>query len=220
MREPQRRSTRLLTFAVGALGSLIVVMAMVALTPWNVQAPSSETASGVPQDSLLARFAEELAPEILHPIVVPIAQSGMAVALSTAVEAWLGESGAAGGTNNRSGELVAVIVRLPDGAITEGMILDPGSETRLAVIRIRQASAGIEIAPTPPDRNDLVTVLATEPITVTFDRLGSLTSLPRHDPGGFMVIDEDGRLVGLCRHDGDRISFVPVDADVAIRFQD
>jgi len=220
MREPQQRSTRLLTFAIGALGSLLVVIAMVALTPWNARQPSNEMAGDVSQGTLLTRFAGQLAPEILHPIVVPIAQSGMAVALSTALEGWLGGDAAAASVQGRSSGQVVVLVQLPDGELTEGVVLDPGSATRLAVIRIVGPSTGIELAPAPPDDDDLVTVMAAQPVTVTFERLESLTSLPENEAGGFMVVDADGRLVGLCRHDGDRISFVAVDADVASQYQD
>lgn len=220
MREPQRRSTRLLTFAVGAIGSALVVLAMVVVTPWNAQPTSTDTAGGVSQDTLLSRFAGQLTPEILHPIVIPIAQSGMAVALSTALEDLLTGDGAPERPDERTTGPTTVLVQLPDGTLTEGLVLDPGNETRLAVIRIVPASTGIELATSPPDAADLVTVMAGEPVTVTFERLGSLVSLPPSDPSGFMVVDEDGRLVGLCSHDGDRISFVAVDADVASRYRD
>lgn len=210
LRERPPRSTRLLTAAIGLAASTAVIVAMIAMTPWNVD-PSTENSR--PRTTVFTRLVSGLSPESLHPIVIPLAESALAVALSHTLDNWSG----AGDTARPE----TVVVMLPDGDLVEGRVLDPGGDEELAVIELPEPkSIGLVPAPRPPVERDLVTILFDEPMTVEFRRLDSVGAAFSELVDGTIVVDDEGRLLGLCRRTSDGISFVSVDRDVARRYRD
>jgi hypothetical protein len=80
-------------------------------------------------------------------------------------------------------------------------------------VSITGGGNGHEIASTPPDPNDIVTVLAEPPVTIAF---AALTTLDARE--GTPVLDDDGELIGLCsqRHgagDDQPITLIDVTGD-------
>lgn len=209
LRERPARSTRVLTAAVGLAASCAVIIAMVAMTPWNPE-PSAERSR--PPTSIFTRLAAGLDPISPYPVAIPLAESALAVALSHTLGTW-----SIGGESRAP---ATVVVALPDGSLVEGAILDPGSEDDLAILGLPGiAGSGLVPAPRPPVERDLVTILLDEPLTIEFRRLDAIAALFAELVDGTVVVDGQGRLLGLCRRTEDEIRFVAVDVDVAQRYR-
>ena len=115
---------------------------------------------------------------------------------------------ASGSTIRRGSELD---VQLTNGPVVTAVVnaTAPG----VVVVSITSSGSGHEIAATPPDPNDIVTVLAEPPVTIAF---ASLTTLDARE--GTPVLDDEGELIGLCsqRHgagDDQPITLIDVTGD-------
>ena len=92
-------------------------------------------------------------------------------------------------------------IRLADGTIGRAEVIDPGDQDAPALVRLptEMAVDGYSPAIAEPEPDDLVTVLADTPIVVRYVELVDLD--PSQIRRGTAVIDQRGRLLGLCEHD-------------------
>lgn len=86
----------------------------------------------------------------------------------------------------------------------------------VVVVSIATRASGHEIAASPPEPDDIVTVLAEPPVTIAFS---ALTTLDAKE--GTPVLDNDGDLIGLCsqRHgagDDQPITLIDVTGDPSL----
>ncbi len=92
---------------------------------------------------------------------------------------------------------INVEVRLPSGRTGTARIVDRSGDVWL--IELHQAEPGHAIAAGRPAGSEIVTVMATPPVTVAFADISKLDIRE-----GTAVLDADGNLVGLCtRRRGD-----------------
>lgn len=82
-------------------------------------------------------------------------------------------------------------VRLPSGRMSVGSIVTASTDT--VVVALATVELGHAIADHRPDDHDMVTVMASPPVTVAYDDVDTLVV-----DEGTPVIDDDGHLVGIC----------------------
>jgi hypothetical protein len=82
-------------------------------------------------------------------------------------------------------------VRLPSGRVVAVEIVDASRD--VVIVALTDAEPAHEIARDQPADDEIVTVMATPPITVEF---ADVTAL--HVDEGTAVLDQHGELVGLC----------------------
>jgi hypothetical protein len=105
-------------------------------------------------------------------------------------------------------------VQLTNGPVVTAVV--DNTAGGLVIVRIKSSTGGHAIAATPPDANDIVTVLAEPPVTIAFS---ALTTLDAEE--GTPVLDDDGDLIGLCsqRHgagDDQPITLIDVTGDPSL----
>ena len=103
-------------------------------------------------------------------------------------------------------------VQLASGQTSEAQIVGPRDHAVL-VVELARSSPAHRLATSMPAGDDMVTVLASPPITIA---LGDIDTIEVHE--GTPVLDDDGYLIGLCtKRNGDGMTqFLAVDNDVAI----
>ena len=116
---------------------------------------------------------------------------------------------APGSTIRRGSELN---VQLTNGPVVTAVV--DATAPGVVIVSIASGANGHDIAATPPDPEDIVTVLAEPPVTIAF---AALTTLDAAE--GTPVLDGDGELIGLCsqRHgagDDQPITLIDVTGDV------
>jgi hypothetical protein len=91
-------------------------------------------------------------------------------------------------------------VVLPSGRRTWGRIVETrAGSSETVLVHLFDAEPGHEVTDRRPQGHEVVTVMASPPITVAFDDIAELDV-----ENGTAIVDENGRLVGLCRQRGDR----------------
>ncbi len=99
-------------------------------------------------------------------------------------------------------------VRLPSGRLSAGSIVTASDET--VIVALATVEPGRAIARHRPESAEIVTVMATPPITVAYDDVGTLAV-----EEGTPVVDDDGHLVGLCSRSGsDRLGLIEVNPEL------
>lgn len=142
----------------------------------------------------------------------PVAARSVPQALATPIgDGHLALITAPGATMRRGSELD---VQLTNGPVVTAVVnaTAPG----VVVVSIATRASGHEIAASPPEPDDIVTVLAEPPVTIAFS---ALTTLDAKE--GTPVLDNDGDLIGLCsqRHgagDDQPITLIDVTGDPSL----
>jgi hypothetical protein len=211
--ESQSTRARLLALGLGVTGVIAVIGSVAVLTPavFDPQPqPTAETATlatvpvvtvGAPGANPQTRTEEPVAQ--VAPLVTPLSAGGLGVAVSGAVRslARLGER--IGEQLREDDSPLEIEVRLADGSPVRAHVLDFGHDDSPALLRllITARAGGYDLATVEPDARSSVTVMTEQPITIQYRELDQLD--PAVIMPGTAVIDADGRLLGLCEHDGE-----------------
>lgn len=181
------RSTRTFALATGTLGLVAIAVFVLTMTPSRqgtpvaVNASTTAVASGAAitnADATIAGVRRPMADVVStrHALATPIGRGDYAVVVRASVERSLDDT---------------VRVLLPSGRVVSGQIVDKSSDT--ALIALSETEPGHDVAERRPHDHEVVTVLATPPITVALADLDDLTVAE-----GTAVIDDHGELIGLC----------------------
>jgi hypothetical protein len=201
-----QRSTRGFAIATGSIGLIAVGTLMIMVTPPAQDSPvavSATTSPSAANSPSIGRGSSARA-------VTPVAARSVPQALATPIgDGRLALMTAPGSTIRRGSE--------PDVQLTNGPVVTAvvdATSAGVVIVSIASGAHGHEIAATPPDPEDIVTVLAEPPVTIAF---AALTTLDAEE--GTPVLDGDGELIGLCsqRHgagDDQPITLIDVTGDV------
>ncbi len=194
-------SSRIFAVTTGTAGLLAIAVLFLAVTPTRQAQPVAVSASTSPTaetaddpDGAVTIVAvrrtspdptdgsqQSAAPAAL---ATPIGSGRFAIVLRASM-----------GSSNDGDD---VEVRLPSGRLTSGSVVesaDLGAEAVL--VRLDRHEPGHDVAERRPHERDVVTLMASPPITIT------LADLHRVDVAdGTAVIDAEGHLVGLCTEVG------------------
>jgi hypothetical protein len=203
-----QRSTRGFAIATGSIGLIAVGILMIMVTPPAQDSPVAVSATSSPSagpstGSSTGRGSSARA-------ATPVAARSVPQALATPIgDGRLALMTAPGSTIRRGSE---INVQLTNGPVVTAVV--DATSAGVVIVSIASGANGHEIAATPPDPNDIVTVLAEPPITIAF---AALTTLDAEE--GTPVLDGDGELIGLCsqRHgagDDQPITLIDVTGDV------
>lgn len=198
-----QRSTRGFAIATGSIGLVALGALMIVVTPPAQDSPVAVSATTSPSTTFTAqrpttsRHATPAAARAVpHELATPIGDGHLA--LMTAPR-----------SNIRRG--AELDVQLTTGPVVTAVVNDtaPG----VVIVSITASGSGHEIAASPPDPDEIVTLLAEPPITIAF---AALTTLDARE--GTPVLDEFGDLIGLCsqRHgagDDQPITLIDVTGD-------
>jgi hypothetical protein len=101
--------------------------------------------------------------------------------------------------------LTIIDVRLPSGRMSAGSIVTASDDA--VVVALASTEPGHDIAAFQPADHEMVTVMASPPIVVAYDEVDTLVV-----DEGTAVLDDDGRLVGLCSrtHGSDQVRLIEV----------
>ena len=189
--------TRLFATVTGSVGLLAVGLLVLMVAPDRSSAPLTVSATTIPGAvtpgrltgvAAIGRFASDH-----HPT-----SDGAPVRINPALATPVGDGRSALMTResarHREGSFD---VRLTSGAVVSAAVVDT-SDDGVVVVTIATSDQAHEIAGAPPQPDDIVTVLADPPVTVTF---GSIDGMELAE--GTPVLDSDGALVGICTRTGD-----------------
>ncbi|MDJ0771230.1 MAG: hypothetical protein QNJ12_20750 [Ilumatobacter sp.] len=200
------------------MGLLAVGILILTVTPRRQESPvavSASTTLATPAStSGSARLTESVRPQAVagvtaisrpatqrnDPLATPVGDGRLALLTASAV-------GAANGST--------VDVRFSTGEVEPGLVV--ASDRDLVIVEVDGRGPGLAIASDTPDDDEIVTVMATPPVTVAF---ADVDTLNVHE--GTAVLDDEGNLVGLCslrRGDGS-LEVVSVSGDLAAATSD
>ncbi|MDW3214413.1 MAG: hypothetical protein R8G01_10475 [Ilumatobacteraceae bacterium] len=188
--EPSPRGARFLALTTGALGLIAVGALMIAITPKPSDSPialiASTTPSAAAQGIGRSVSAASLEPVATDRVGLRAEPDGvLATPIGDGRFALVTRASLAGT------ERTIIDVRLPSGRTSAGSIVTASGDT--VVVALMNAEPGHAIASDRPSGRELVTVMATPPITVEFDDVDTLAV-----EEGTPVVDRDGHLVGIC----------------------
>jgi hypothetical protein len=193
-------STRVFALTTGTLGLLAVGILILAVTPRRQESPIAISATTTPAavSAIGSTDPGSARPATLAPTFVGRATTTTIPA--TRQHAWatpIGKGNVAVVTRDAvAGHDAALVeVLLPSGRIGLGAVVSDIGEAWL--IELQEAEPGHDLADGPPDDHEMVTVMASPPVTIAF---ADVDTLDLHE--GTAVLDSRGDLVGICSHDG------------------
>jgi len=189
--EPSGRRTRALAITTGTMGLLAVGLVMMTVTPKRAESPIAISASTTPT----AVSSGAAAPAALAP--GPTARVGLRGEAAGVLATPIGDGRFAIVTRASlvDARRTVIDVRLPSGQLSAGSIVTASDDA--VIVALATVEQGHAIARHRPASTELVTVMATPPITVAFDDVGTLAV-----EEGTAVLDGNGHLVGLCSRSG------------------
>jgi hypothetical protein len=214
--QPVRGRARIVALTTGSAGLAAIAVLFLTVTPTRHAQPVAVSATTDPSAAVAddesraaativaarrtapersaAGSADEASPLAL---ATPIGAGQYAVVLRAAVA-------------STADGLLEVI--LPSGRRTSGSVVDTdgGDSTDAVLVHLDDHEPGHNVADGRPHERDIVTVMATPPITVA---LADLDQIDVAD--GTAVIDAEGQLVGLCSEGARGVRLVEVPAGVA-----
>jgi len=178
-----------LIVSTATLGLLLVGVLALSMTPRRSGSPA--TANSTLSSFRAASASLTSVSQPVLPLVTPVGDDGWGV---TTADALAGASGR------------FVQVRLPTGEIIEVEVV--GSDGDLALVSLPPDSEAepYELATATPRPTDTVVVGTDKPLVVTMDELAHV-DVDEATP----VLDDDGRLIGLCTGERDARWVMPVD---------
>ena len=201
--EPSSRGTRALAITTGTMGLLAVGLLMITITPQRSESPIAISASTSP-----VSFTQT---DGTPPPPAPPAGEQRGLRGDTSVLATpIGDGRFAIITRASVIDTRRSVfdVRLPSGRLSAGSIVTASDDA--VIVALANAERGHTIARHRPTDDEIVTVMASPPITVAF-----------HDVAGLSVeegtagLDDDGHLVGLCSHSrGDEVRLIEVSPEL------
>ncbi len=200
-----QRSTRGFAIATGSIGLVALGALMILVTPPAQDSPVAVSATTSPSTVRAApvrTVTPAAARAVPHELATPIGDGRLALITAPGLAVRRGDR---------------LDVQLTNGPIVTAVVND--TVQGVVVVSIAQSASGREIAATPPDPDEIVTVLADPPVTIAFS---ALTTLDARE--GTPVLDDDGDLIGLCsqRHgagDDQPITLIDVTGDQSLGAQ-
>lgn len=188
----------------GTMGLLAVGLLMVTITPRQAESPLAIASTSTPSASLGIRGPAALAPVGTDPVGFRAEPSGV---LATPIGD--GRFAIVTRASLVDARRTIVDVRLPSGRLSAGSIVTASDDA--VVVALATAEPGHAIARHRPHAHEIVTVMASPPITVAYDDVSTLTV-----EEGTAVLDDDGHLVGICsrRGDSDDVRLIEVSAEL------
>jgi len=209
--QPVSHSTRVFALTTGTVGLVAIALLVLTVTPSRSSSPVAVSAS-----TTLASTAD-LAPA--GPTIAGVRRSANtdgAVRSGTTVHALAtpigtGDYAVVSRASLDGVDVTSTVdVMLPSGRLAAGQVVQTADDAVL--IALDQAEPGHEVAGHRPHDREVVTVMASPPITVAYADIGGL-----HVAEGTAIIDDAGDLVGLCSgdEDGAGTKVVEIDAELA-----
>lgn len=182
-------STRFFAITTGTLGLLTVGLLVLVVTPRSSDAPVAISVTTTPSPTASASGAADAGrstePRVFglrspaEPLATPIGDGSFAIVTAAGVSLEPGST---------------LDVRLPSGALRSALV--SVREGEAVLVELSESEPGLELADQRPDGDEIVTVLAEPPVTIVLDDLAELEV-----EEGTAVLDDDGRLIGLCSDD-------------------
>lgn len=206
-------STRVFALTTGTLGLLAVGILILTVTPERQESPIAIIATTTPGvavaadaesnetalNALATRSSVEAARVVGAsdiPRATPIGDGRLAVVTRASLR------------HHRMGTFAVV---LPSGASTIGNVVERRREMLVIEIDGTAGQPGHDIAGHRPHDREIVTVMASPPVTVAY---GEVTGLDIGE--GTAVIDGDGSLVAVCsRSDDDGVQLIEISGEIA-----
>lgn len=188
----------------GTMGLLAVGLLMVTITPRPAESPLAIASTTTPSASLGIRGPAALAPagterpdlrsETTGALATPIGDGRFAIITRASLV---------------DARRTVVDVRLPSGRLSAGSIVTASEDA--VVVALATAEPGHAVARHRPHARDIVTVMASPPITVAYHDVPTLAV-----EEGTAVLDGRGHLVGICsrRADSEQVHLIEVSAEL------
>jgi hypothetical protein len=191
-------STRFVALATGTLGLLAVGVMILTVTPRRLESPIAISATTTPVAAAIGAPAGTADAGPVRPAALT-GRGSTTTELVTVPRALATPIGA-GNLALVTGDALAgnerglIEVVLPSGKVALGQVVGRVGDAWL--VEPSSIETGHQVATRSPVATELVTVMASPPITVVYADVGTLDV---HD--GTAVLDQSGRLVGICDHD-------------------
>jgi hypothetical protein len=203
--ERSSRGARVLALTTGTLGLLAVGVLMITITPRRPDSPIALIASTTPVANApgVQRTGSD-GPEETGRVGLRADQSGvLATPIGDGRFALVTRESLVGVDD------VVIEVRLPSGRTSVGSIVTASDDA--VVVALATTEPGHSIAASQPSDGEIVTVMASPPVTVAYDDVDTLVV-----EEGTAVIDEDGHLVGICsrRNGSSHVRLIEVGAEL------
>ena len=189
-------STRVFALTTGTLGLVAVGILVLTVTPHQQESPIAISATTTPVASELPAGASDV-PDTARPAALAArrpattrsitAEPALATPIGDGRLALITDDAMVGHNADR------IDVLLPSGRTGSGRIVEQSGGAWL--IELGQAESGHQIARRRPKGSEIVTVMASPPVTIA---LADIASIDIDE--GTAVLDEDGNLVGICSH--------------------
>jgi hypothetical protein len=191
-------STRVFAITTGTIGLLAVGVLILTVSPRRQESPIAISATTSPVAATTAGSDGEglraLAPAALSSTVSTrpgrLVEGGRAEALATPIGD--GRFAVVTGRALAGHDQPSVDVEVASGRVVAAEIVS-AADDHVVLVALADAEPGHSIARHRPEADDVVTVMASPPITVAY---GDVDALDIDE--GTAVLDVDGRLVGLC----------------------
>jgi hypothetical protein len=184
---------------------LAVGLIMISITPRPTDSPILLSASTTPDASAqgVRRVAVAMDPAATEPVGLRSGSDVLATPIGDGRFALVTRESLSGSDDT------IIDVRLPSGRMSAGSIVTASEDA--VVVALAVTEPGHLIAPDRPADSDMVTVMASPPITVAYDDVDTLAV-----EEGTAVVDDDGHLVGICsRRSGSRhVRLIEVSAEL------
>ncbi len=187
--EPTTTGGRVLILSTATLGLLLVGVLALSMTPRRSGSPA--TANSTLSSFRAASASLTSVSQPVLPLVTPVGDDGWGV---TTADALAGASGQ------------FVQVRLPTGEIIEVEVVGRDGDLALVSLPPDSEAEPYELATATPRPTDTVVVGTDQQLVVTMDELAHV-DVDEATP----VLDDDGRLIGLCTGERDARWVMPVD---------
>lgn len=190
--------------ATGTMGLLAVGLLMVTITPRPAESPLAIASTTSPSASLGMRGPAALAPASTERLGL---RSGTAGVLATPIGD--GRFAIITRASLVDTRRTVVDVRLPSGRLSAGSIVTASDHA--VVVALATAEPGHAVARHRPEASDIVTVMASPPITIAYHDVPTLEV-----EEGTAVLDARGHLVGICSRtgDADQVQLIEVSAEL------
>ncbi len=207
-------STRVFALTTGTLGLIAVGVLILAVTPRRQESPIAISATTTPAAVSVVGSSDpgSVRPAALAPTFV--GRGTTTTVATNGQHAWatpIDEGIMAIVTREAMTSLDAtrVEVLLPSGRVGLGEIIGYVGDALL--IELQESEPGHRVANGPPGDAEIVTVMASPPVTIAFADVGTLDL---HE--GTAVLDSRGDLVGICSHDESdgRVRVIEINADL------
>jgi len=206
--EPAPRHARLAAVVTGTAGLLAVGFVLMTITPDRAEVPvaigAATSAISAAPISTVAN-SDAVAPSAVRPLALApppsLRDRGATLGPLSAPRALAtpigdGRFGLVTRAALAPGQQDSVDVRLPSGRTSIGEIVT-GSE-HAVVVALADAEPGHAVATEQPNATDIVTVMASPPVTIAY---AEAHTVPVDE--GVAVLDEHGNLVGICTRQAD-----------------